>query len=464
MNLADQMVRCRPDTIAFVCLSWTKKANPDTIEPQVTDSKRMKDVSTKRERDRAVIMDVIRRLGPLSRVDIHRMTRWRPGTISLLVRELLRERKLIEAGPSDNPLGRKQVLLHLNEDYGHVAAIEFDAENIVAAVLNLGARVRYCGTEPTVLTQGIEGLVAQLLRAAEKAMAEAKVASRSLIGIGVADPGLVDTRQGVSLMSSTIEFWRSVPLKAIFEKHFGIPFLLESNTRARTVAERMRGAGEMAEEIVYIDYGAGIGMGVITEGRLLRGRAECACEFGHTHVMDGGPPCKCGSFGCLEAIAGTPAIAARARSAVMEGGASSVLDLAGGDAAKITGWDVIEAARSGDKMCAAILEDVERYLGLGLANVVNLFNPSLVILDRRLGTASADFLDQITRIVRRQALQQSTADLQFRSSKLGTEAGVLGVALMAIEQHFEIPSLKLPVFMTEPSRVTPRRKRAALPA
>lgn len=401
----------------------------------------MKNVSTKRERDKSVLLDVVRRFGPLSRVDLHDMTKMRPGTISALVRELLRERMLVEAGPSDNPMGRKQVLLHLNQDHRYIAAVEFDAESVVAAIFNLGAQLKHILSEPTDMEHGLDGLVNQLLRCTEAAIAKAGVDRRALVGVGVADPGLIDSRQGISLTSSTIEFWHSVPLRKIFEKHFGIPLRLESNTRARTVAERMRGAGDMAEDLIYVDYGTGIGMGVITEGKLLRGRGECAGEFGHTHVMDGGPPCKCGSFGCLEAIVGAPAIAARARSAVLEGGNSMVLDLAGGHASKITGWNVIEAARAGDKMCAVILEDVERYLGLGLANVVNLFNPSLVILDKRLGAGDPGFLNQTARIVRRQALERSTSDLQFRYSQLGADAGVLGVALLVIERHFEIPAM-----------------------
>jgi N-acetylglucosamine repressor len=417
----------------------------------------MKDVSTKRERDKSVLLDLVRRFGPISRVGIHDITQLRPGTISTLVRELLRERTLVEAGTSDNPMGRKQVLLRLNENLGSVAAVEFDAESVVAAVFSLGARMKQVVVEPTDLEHGIDGVVDQLLRCMDTAIAKAGVDRRALVGVGVADPGLIDSRQGISLASSTIEFWHSVPLQKIFEKHFGIPLLLESKTRARTVAERMQGAGEMAEDMIYVDYGTGIGMGVISEGKLLRGRGECAGEFGHTHVMEGGPPCRCGSFGCLEAIVGAPAIAAQARSAVMKGGNSAVLELAGGDAAGITAWHVIEAARGGDKMCAVILEEVERYLGLGLANVVNLLNPSLVILDRRMAAGDAAFLKQTARIVRRQALEQSTCDLQFRYSQLGAEAGVLGVALLVIERHFEIPTLKLPVFMTEPSKARPRK-------
>lgn len=410
----------------------------------------MKAATNKKERDRAVILNVLRRLGPLSRVDIHDLTHLRPGTISLLVRELIRENRLREVGLSDNPMGRKQVLLRLNEDHGFIAAIEFDAEKVVAAVLNLGAKIRFQIKQPTYLDGGADGLTKQLLACAKEVVRRAGVDRTSLVEVGVADPGLIDSRAGVTITSSTIDFWKGVPLRKIFEESFRVPFLLESNTRARTVAERHLGAGALAQDMVFLDYDTGIGLGVIVEGRILRGHQECAAEFGHTHVTDDGPPCKCGSFGCLEAIAGASAVAARARNAVRKGGNSKVLDLAGGDPDRITGAHVIEAAHQGDKMCLAIVEEMEKYLGLGLANVVNLFNPSLVVVHQRLGAADSGFLERITRIVRRQALHHNVEGLTFRLSQLGPEAGVLGIALIALEDLFEIPALKPPKFMTEP--------------
>ena len=198
----------------------------------------MKDVSTKRERDKSVLLDMVRRFGPLSRVDIHQMTLLRPGTVSTLVRELLRERTLIEAGLSDNPMGRKQVLLHLNEDHSAIAALAFDAESVVAAVFNLGARMKHMLSEPTDLEHGTDGVVNQMLRLTESAIAKAGVQRHVLVGIGVADSGVIDSRQGISVASSTLEFWHAVPLGQRFETHFRAPLRLESNTRARTVAER----------------------------------------------------------------------------------------------------------------------------------------------------------------------------------------------------------------------------------
>ncbi len=417
----------------------------------------MKDVSLKIERDKAVILDVVRRFGPVSRVGIHELTKLRPGTISALVRDLLSGRKLLEVGPSDNPTGRKQVLLRLNENSGCIVAVEFGDDAITAAVFDLEANIRGLLTEPANLAEGVDGLVQQLIRCAEAVMAQAGVDARTLMGIGLADPGLIDSRNGISVASSTIEFWKAVPLRQIFEERFRVPVLLESNTRARAVAERMRGAGRMTEDMLYLEYDTGIGISIFAGGRLLRGASECAGELGHTHLRDGGPPCKCGNFGCLEAVIGASALAERARNAVLEGGRSMVLDLAKGDPHKITGWHVLEAAGRGDKMCSVILTEVETYLGQALATAVSLFNPAVVVIDRRLSRMEG-FLDQIARRVRNLALPQVVQSVEFRYSELGAEAGALGTALLIMERYFEIPMIRLPKFMTDQDRPVARRR------
>jgi glucokinase-like ROK family protein len=410
----------------------------------------MKHVTKKSERDKQVIQFLVRQFGLLSRVEIHRLTHLRLNTISSLVRELLIEGKLVEAGRSDNPSGRKQILLRLNQEHSFVVGVEFDDEWVIASTMDLSLKTKSTIKEPTHLENGMEGLIRQLLFCTRRAIDQTGAPNRPLIGIGIADPGLVNTQDGVVVTCSTIDFWKQVPLKGIFEKEFEIPVLLESKTRARAIAERMLGAGEMIKDMVYIDYGTGIGAGIILDGKLLRGHRSALGEFGHTQTGENATACSCGSFGCLEAIAGAVALKSRIRKAISEGSTSQALALAGGDADKISAWTVLTAARLGDKTCNAIVEQAGDYLGMGLANVVNLFNPSLIVLDRRLEQAGQALLDQIVRVVKRQALSHSTEDLEIRFAKLGEEAGVLGVGLMLLERHFEIPALKLPRFMIEP--------------
>lgn len=410
----------------------------------------MKHVATKNQRDRLVIETLIRRFGQLSRVDIHELTHLQRSEISRLVRELLDAGRLVQAGRADNPTGRKQVLLRLNEEHGFVLALGFDDESLIAALLDLRPQVRAMVRESTCLTEGVEGLTKQLFGCARRVIHEAGVPSKSLLGIGVAASGLINSSVGTMVMSSTLDFCKNVPLQRIFEEEFGVSTWVENLTRAKTVAERTLGAGAMAEDMIYIEYGrTGIGAGILIDGALVHGSGYAAGEFGHTHMIEEGPACKCGSFGCLEAIAGAAALETRIRRAVAEGSTSLALARANGNPEKISGWTVLEAARQGDKTCTAIVEQLGNYLGLGLANLVNLFNPSILVLDQRLELAGEGLLDQIAKVIRRQALTQSTKDLVVRFGRLGADASVLGVGSIVLEKHFEIPALKPLRFMIE---------------
>jgi len=427
----------------------------------------IKHAHSKPEHDKAVILASLRRFGPLSRVEIGHLTQLRPNTVSTLTRDLLTDRRILEAGLSDNPTGRKQVLLRLNERRGFLAGIEFDSERVIAVTMDLRPRVLEIVREAPKLDGGIEGLTKQLFACTRKVIETSDVAGMPLLGIAVADPGLVDSRRGVSMMSSLIPFWKDVPLARMFQDEFGVETMVESATRSKGVAERALGAGAMADDMVFVEYGAGIGGAVITQGELLLGHIGGAGEFGHTHVVEGGPPCQCGSFGCLEAVAGASAISARLRKFVREGGSSLAARNVNGQLEKVTGWMVLEAARAGDKICGAIVEEMGRHLGLGLANLVNVLNPSLIVLDRRLKLGGPSLLDQLTRIVRMQALGHTAGNLSIRFGELGDEAGVLGAGLLVLDRLYEIPALKPPGFLTDPAaaagfRASRRRRELSL--
>ncbi|WP_321476023.1 ROK family protein [uncultured Paludibaculum sp.] len=402
----------------------------------------MERLKGKPDRDLCLLQSVVREFGPLSRGRIQEITQIRRSAIPGLVRLLQDQGRLLEAGRVSVRTGRKQVLLRINEASGHVAAVEFDEETVSAGVTDLKPRLLCRITEPTNLQEGSDGLLRQLISCTHRALQESGVDPASLIGVGVADPGLVDSRHGITITSSTIDFWKQVPLKQKFEREFHVPVAVEAKTRAKAVAERVLGSGGNSANMIYVDYGAGIGAGVILDGKLRYGQNCALGEFGHTRTMDGGPACKCGSFGCLEAVAGARAVEARYRQALGEAGLPAVIGPANGAGSLV--WSVLEQAARGDKICVNIVAEVGDHLGLGLANLVNLFNPSMVILDTRLGLAGQGLLHQVTQVVKRQALTYTSEHASLRFGSLGDEAGVLGVALIVIDHHFEVPLLKPP--------------------
>jgi N-acetylglucosamine repressor len=425
----------------------------------------LKYVDSKKAHDKHVIASALHRYGSLCRGEIHDLTHLHPSEISRLVRELMEEGKLVTAGPGHNSKGRKQVLLSLNEEHAFVAGIGFDDESVLAGIMDLGYNIRAMVQDPTRLGAGPDGLVEQLLACTRRAIRDAGIEAGSLRGIAIAGSGLIDSRAGAVVMSSTINFLKNVALRHAFEEAFGVPTMVDNLSRAKAVAERTLGAAEMAANMIYVEYGkTGIGAGVILDGMPIHGANSFAGEFGHTLILEGGPACRCGSFGCLEAAADAAALETRIREALAQGSTSLVVDMAGGDVEKITGWMILEAANRGDKACATLVEQVATYLGLGLANLVNLFNPSLIVLDQRLSLAGEGFLDQVTKVVKRQALAHSTEHLRICFGSLGDEAVVLGAGSMAMERYFEIPALKPPRFMVEnveiPGRQNWPRRRA----
>jgi N-acetylglucosamine repressor len=384
--------------------------------------------------DKHLIEVLVRNQGPISRVEIFNQTKIRRSTISLLTRHLLSEGKLIEVGFSNNPLGRKQILLKHNPKFGFVVGIEFDDESLTAGAMDLDTTMIHSFTEPTNLAGGRDGLLKQLQQAVYRVTEESKLPWAKLLGIGIADPGLVDTRAGVTASCSTIDFWSQVPVRKYLEDAFQVLTLVESKTRTKTIAERMLGGGEKQSNMIYLDYGTGIGAGVIVDGQLLYGQNCGVGEVGHTHIQESGPTCKCGSTGCLEALAGADAVEDRVRQALEDGVASHVLT--GEGSAGITVWEIFKAAAAGDKLCWNIMSEVAEDLGIAAANLVNLFNPSLIVLDQRLSVAGDEFLSMISHVIKRQALAGSANAVSVRYAQLGGEAGLRGVALRVVDEYF----------------------------
>jgi predicted NBD/HSP70 family sugar kinase len=388
---------------------------------------------TKGQRDKRLIEALVYKQGPISRVSIHAFTNLRRSTISLLTRQLLTEGKLVEAGPSDNPLGRKQILLKLNRKFGFLVGVEFDDEQVTAGVMDLEPSVLRVISEPTDLAHGKEGLLRQLQSAVRRVVAASRLPWSKLLGIGIADPGLVDTRRGVTTTCSTIDFWNDVPLTATFEREFKVPVLVESKTRAKAMAEQMLGVGAREPNMIYLDYGTGIGAGVIVDGKLLYGHNCGVGEVGHTNMVRSGPTCKCGSNGCLEAVAGAGAVENRTRKALAEGVASSL-----SSKQDITVWQVLEAARAGDKMSWNIVAETAEEIGVAMANLVNLFNPAMIVFDQRLSVTGDDFLSLIARVVKSNALAGSAANLSLRYATQGRESGLLGMGLQILDKRFSV--------------------------
>jgi predicted NBD/HSP70 family sugar kinase len=284
----------------------------------------------------------------------------------------------------------------------------------------------------SAIPAGRVAVLRRVFKCVHEAIEASRVPKHLILGAGIAHSGLIDTENGVVLSfprPGQMAEWKNVPLQAIFEKEFKIPCRVEDSVRTMAIAERVFGLGKDVSDFLFIEVGMGIGAAFYINGELYRGGGGKAGEFGHITVDEDGPLCSCGNNGCLESVASCAAIIDAGRTAIERGVDSKIRDLAGGDLGQISVELIARAASENDSLAFRVLQDSASYIAIGLADLVNLLNPRLIIFGGALFRAAPHLLsDPLRRIIRQRSLEKSANDVQLKVSALGSEAGALGAS------------------------------------
>ena len=248
-------------------------------------------------------------------------------------------------------------------------------------------------------------------------------------GVCLAVAGLVLAEENKVVFSPNLHAVEGIPLKDKLEPRIGLPLTLENDANAATWGEFRFGAGSEVDHLVFVALGTGIGGGVISHGMLVRGAQGSAGELGHVTIQATGPRCACGNHGCLEALASGTAIRRRARELASENPSSALGRLAA--ERKVLGEDVTRLAREGDGVAVAVLEEAGRWLGIGLAGFVNVFNPEVIAVGGGVMAAGELILEAAREEVRLRARPPSRDLVQIKEATLGPNSGVLGAAALA---------------------------------
>jgi glucokinase len=248
-------------------------------------------------------------------------------------------------------------------------------------------------------------------------------------GVCLAVPGLVLTQENRVVFSPNLRTIEGIPLKKVLEPRIRLPLTVENDNSAAAWGEFCFGAGGEVDHLVFVGLGTGIGGGVISHGVLLRGAQGAGGELGHVTIHATGPRCACGNHGCLEALASGTAIARRAREVALERPDSALGRLA--TQRKVLGEDVTELAHKGDEAALFVLEEAGRWLGIGLAGFVNIFNPEVVVIGGGAAKAGELILKSARREVYLRARSPSRDLAEIKEATLGAKSGVLGAAALA---------------------------------
>lgn len=314
----------------------------------------------------------------------------------------------------------------------YIVGIDVGGTNIVAGtVAQDGSEILGVRSEPTNSEEGPDAVVRRIVELARASMADAK--GREIAGVGIGSPGPLDTKTGVVLLTPNLG-WVNMPLRDRVAQALGLPATLDNDANCAIFGEWWRGAARGVEHVVGLTIGTGIGGGIVLYGDIYRGASDIAGEIGHMTIDSTGRRCKCGNYGCLEAYASGPAIAARAVEGIEAGADSSLPRLVEGDLRKITAQVVYEAAHQGDGFALEVVRDTAKFLGAGVANIINIFNPQVVVICGGVTRAGDNLFVPLRSEVKRRAFKPAVDVCRILPGELPGTAGVWGAAAVFIKR------------------------------
>ncbi|MDW7650241.1 MAG: ROK family protein [Bacillota bacterium] len=286
----------------------------------------------------------------------------------------------------------------------------------------------------TRATEGPDVIIGQIAESVREVLSRAGKETGTLTAAGVCAAGFFDWKKRVLVHSPNMPGWNNVPLEDKLSAQLGIPVLAENDANAAALGEACRGAGHGSRDVVFITVSTGIGAGLVLDGRIYRGTSGFAGEAGHMVVKPDGPLCGCGRYGCLETVASGTAIAKAATRIIKSGRRTQMAEMANGE--EIKAPQVFAAARSGDKAAQDVLAEAIYYLGIGLVNLINLFNPEVLVIGGGVSQAGDDLFIPLRKIIQENAVPPAAASVTLRPAKLGVEAGVAGMLALLQQEKY----------------------------
>jgi glucokinase len=280
------------------------------------------------------------------------------------------------------------------------------------------------------------GVVEAVADAAADMLGSVGLGAGSISGLGISTPGLVDQASGVVVKSVRLG-WYQVPLRAMLQPRFQWPVHIGKDTHVALLGEQWYGAGRNVQNLIYVWIGAGIAVAILVDGREYGGRSGKAGEFGHTLIRDDGPECACGNRGCIESLAGLDAISRRMASlSTEETGACAQTESCRTGCPTPDPMKVLSAAEAGDPVAVRVVREAGTSLGVGLANLINLFDPECIILGGQIRAEDRTYVTAAIETARTLSLAEIEATVSIAVSRLGSDAGLLGGAALVWRESF----------------------------
>lgn len=302
-----------------------------------------------------------------------------------------------------------------------VIGVDLGGTNLRTALVSQNGEVVGKVKEPTRASDGHARVVQKLIENIKAQQDRALRNGTRVAAVGVGAPGVIRADTGVVVKSPNFPDWNDLPLKKELEAALALPVSVENDANAAALGEQWRGAGRGIPSMIFLTLGTGVGGGIVLDGRIWHGADGMAGEIGHMTIIPDGRRCGCGNTGCLEMYASSRGIVLT----YQERSSRSKV---------ITSEEIYQAARDGDALSGAVLKDMGRLLGIGIANLINIFNPEMIVIGGGVKDAWPFFIDATREEIKKRAFEYPAARTRIVPSVLGDDAGMIGAAALAFQK------------------------------
>lgn len=385
--------------------------------------------------NRSLILKEIRQNGPIPKIDLSSKFDLTFPAVGNIITELLDTGIIEEAGYGESSGGRPPILYKMNWDSVYVIALVIGVQEVSISLVNLKGKVK------NEITGDVkkDSLIEEIYKLIDELLEKTDIDITKIAGIGVSAPGPIDSTDGKVLTPPNLEAIRNIDIQHLLEKRYKLFTVLERDSSALALAEQWFGDVNPNENILYIYNDQGLGGGLIINSRIHRGVGNSAGEIGHMVIDIDGPKCNCGNFGCLEALSSGIAIQKRVKEEIRRGYPSSLADSYLQNEEEIMIDTIIQHAKEGDKLSMQILNESERYLGLGIANAINLFSPDQIIFGGKVIELYPEMIEAVEKVAKQRAFSPYSKKIVFAESVFNNQSNFIGAAAVIQQKLFDNP-------------------------
>ncbi|MCI9303154.1 ROK family transcriptional regulator [Clostridium sp.] len=383
----------------------------------------------------SAVLRVIRDNGSLSRAEIAKLTGLTPASVTNITKILIEDKFLIESKIGESSGGRPPIILELNPDARYVIGIGIGVGVIDVVITNLSVKI----ISKKSMIIGDERydynlVFAELVNLINEVIELSNIERKNILGAGVALHGIVNAKSGESI-HSLYYGWKNINIKKRLEDELQLAIYVDNDVRAMALGESLFGATKDISNFVTLNISNGIGAGIIINNTPYYGVDFSAGEIGHIAVELDGDKCNCGNYGCLETVASNNNITKKAIKLIKQGVSSSLIkDI--DNINNLTIEDICNAAKNGDEMSITVLKEAARYIGIAITNLINILNPTAIVVVGEIFENTTYAIDTLSEIVKNRGFKLSSENVRIIRSLLGRDASVIGAATLVIQEIF----------------------------